>query len=90
MGGGPLLSTLLYFMLSIAVLVNEVCSACSVSFLLFASSENTVWLCLVKMSSLFPFVEDPSWWCGDKRSLYPYVVPDIAQNEGSDGPLLDL
>ena len=42
MDGGRLLSTLLSSMLPIAVLTNKVWSAWSVSFLLFASSGNTV------------------------------------------------
>ena len=29
---------------------------------------------------------DPSWGCGDKRSLYPDIVPDIAQKDGPGGP----
>ena len=32
-------------------------------------------------------MEDPSYGCGDKRSLYPRIVPpDIAQKEGLGGP----
>ena len=36
-------------MLSIALMTNEVCIVYSVSSLLFASSGNTVWLCLSKV-----------------------------------------
>ena len=50
-GGGRLSNTLLSVMLSIAVLTNEVCIAWSYSFLVLASNDNTVWLCLVKSVS---------------------------------------
>ena len=39
-----------------------------------------------RLSPSFPLVEDPYWWCGDKHYLYPGIVPDIAQKEGSGGP----
>ena len=43
--------TLLSVMLSIAVLTNEVCTAWSDAFFVFASNGSTVWLCLVKSVS---------------------------------------
>ena len=39
-----------------------------------------------RLSISFPLVVDPSWLCGDKRSLYPDNVPDIAQKDGLGGP----
>ena len=38
-------------MMSIAVLTNEVCTAWSDAFFVFASNGSTVWLCLVKSVS---------------------------------------
>ena len=41
---------------------------------------NDVWW---RLSHSFHLVDDPSWWCGKRRSsLYPEIVPDIAQKEG--------
>ena len=52
-----LFNTLLSVMLSIAVLINEVCIAWSNYFLVLASNRNAVWWCLVKNVS----VDGPSW-----------------------------
>ena len=38
------------------------------------------------LAPLFPLVDNPSWRCGDRRSMYPDTVPDISQKEDSDGP----
>ena len=46
-------------MLSSAVLTNEVCTAWSDAFFVFASNGSTVWLCLVSPS--FLSVDDPTW-----------------------------
>ena len=71
-------------MLSIAVLTNEVCTAWSDAFFMFASNSSTVWLCLVKKCGL----HFPRWMIqrGDRHSLCLDSVPDIAQREDSGGP----
>ena len=73
-------------MLSIAVLTNEVCTAWSDAFFVFASNGSAVWLCLVKSVSFISSMDDPTWRCSDRHSLCLDSVPDIAQREESGGP----
>ena len=58
-----------------------VCLSCCL--LAVVTRFDNIWL---RLSPSFPLVEGPSWLCGDKHSLYPGIVPDIAQKEGSGGP----
>ena len=60
---------------------SEVCLSCCL--LVLVTQFDYVWW---RLPPSFPLVDDSTRWCGDRRFLYPDIVPDIAQKEGSGGP----